>query len=78
MAAHMQIRRKTEHLADASRYGLLDPYTIFSMLDLAVIGAGPAGLSAAAALLHCRPKPRIKVSHDPAELEQHEQVKALS
>ncbi len=33
------------------------------MLDVAVIGAGPAGLTAAAALLQCRSKPlRVQVS----------------
>ncbi len=33
------------------------------MLDVAIVGAGPAGLSAAAALLQCRSKPlRVEVS----------------
>ena len=32
------------------------------MLDVAIIGAGPAGLSAAAALLRCTPQPRVQVS----------------
>ncbi len=33
------------------------------MLDVAIVGAGPAGLSAAAALLQCRSKPlRVQVS----------------
>ncbi len=33
------------------------------MLDVAIVGAGPAGLSAAAALLRCRSEPlRVQVS----------------
>ncbi len=37
------------------------------MLDVAVVGAGPAGLSAAAALLQCGSKPlRVEVSVAPA------------
>ena len=56
MASHMAIQR-------ASRHGrLIDAYKSFDMLDIAVVGAGPAGLSVAAALLQCKSKPSVKVS----------------
>ena len=47
------------------------------MLDVAVIGAGPSGLSVAAALLQCKSKPCVKVSHNPAKLNRGHYVKAL-
>lgn len=49
---------KTKHLADT---GFNRRVRKLDMLDVAVIGAGPAGLSVAAALLQCKSKPSVKV-----------------
>ncbi len=63
-----KLHAKLEAVCWAKTYSSLCPPVFWpiskvQMLDVAIVGAGPAGLSAAAALLQCRSKPlRVEVS----------------